>query len=87
MYTEGGIPGGLCYGPYGPFAGTITVSTPNGAPVASRSVRNGHLAHIPLAPGTYDITGRFAFGGGPYSEKVTVRRGYKVRKDVFQIAP
>ena len=87
MYTEGGVPGGLCYGPYGPFAATITVSSPNGAPVASRSVRNGHLAHILLAPGTYDITGRFAFGGGPYSGRVTVRRGYTVREDLFQIAP
>ena len=28
-----------------------------------------------------------AFGAGPYSRKVTVRRGYKVRQDVFEVAP
>src|SRR4029077_8717898 len=43
-----------------PGAGTITVTNPiTGATVASQVVKRGHLATIPLAPGTYTIQGTF----------------------------
>ncbi len=43
-----------------PQAGTLTVSTQAGLPVASRRVRDGHVAIFPLAPGSYVLAGTFA---------------------------
>ena len=91
LYIQGGpVPRPPCKPePRGPYAGRITVSNAKtGRTVASQSVRNGHLAHIRLAPGRYKVSGKFAGGGrASYSPTVRVRRGYKVRQDVFEHVP
>jgi hypothetical protein len=91
LYVQGGaVPPPPCKAkPRGPYAGTITVSNAStGATVASKTVRDGHLAHIPLAPGRYKVSGQFSGGGtSTYSPTVTVRQGYKVRQDVFEDVP
>ena len=67
-----------------PRAGTITVSQRNGGPVvASASVTHGQLAKIPLAPGSYTITGRFADGTKTFPQDVVVPAGKTVRQDVL----
>lgn len=91
LYIQGGpVPPPPCRAqPRGPYAGTIRVTkAKSGAVVARRSVRNGHLAHIKLAPGRYRISGRIS-GGAPAttSPTVTIRRGYKTRQDLFEDVP
>lgn len=46
-----------------PQAGTLTVSTQAGQPVASRRVRDGHVAIFPLRPGSYVLGGTFTSAG------------------------
>lgn len=91
LYVQGGpVPPPPCKPkPRGPYGGRITVTRAStGAMVASRTVRNGHLAHIPLAPGRYKVSGKFASGGSTsYSPTVKVRKGYTVRQDVFEDVP
>jgi hypothetical protein len=91
LYIQGGpVPPPPCKPkPRGPYAGTITVSSAStGMAVASQSVNNGHLAHIPLARGKYTVSGKFAGGGvTTFSATVRVRRGLKVRQDVFEDVP
>ena len=71
--------------PRGPYAATIRVINPHtGATVARQRVKDGHLAHIAVAPGTYKLsTNR----GVTFSPTVKVRRGYKVRQDLFEDVP
>jgi hypothetical protein len=73
-----------------PGAGTITVRDPlTSAIVASETVARGHLATIPLAPGTYTIQGTFANAtingrsGEPPPTTVEIQAGKTVRQDVF----
>jgi hypothetical protein len=76
-----------------PGAGTIAVIDPaSGATVASAGVAKGHLARIPLAPGTYTIDGTFAdatINGVPMtsSRSVTIPAGSTVRQDVAADVP
>jgi hypothetical protein len=90
LYLDGGplsfVP--RC-GPGTPTAGTITVTSPTtGAVVASDNVANGQLATVPLAPGTYTITGTFAHAfvnNQPIETlplQVTIPAGDTVRQDV-----
>lgn len=91
LYIQGGpVPPPPCKPkPRGPYAGTITVANAaTGNTVATKTVRDGHLAHIPLAPGKYRVSGEFTGGGSTsYSPTVNVRQGYKVRQDVFEDVP
>jgi hypothetical protein len=91
LYIQGGaVPAPPCKPePRGPYAGKITVTNARtGETVASASVKDGHLARIPLAPGKYQVSGQFSGGGTTsYSPTVKVRRGYKVRQDVFEDVP
>lgn len=72
-----------------PSPGTIAVTNPStGAVIASDSVASGQLATIPLAPGTYAITGTFAsafVNNQPIKTpplQVTIPAGDAVRQDV-----
>ena len=91
IYVQGGpVPPPPCKPePRGPYAGTITVTNAStGATVATQSVANGHLAHIPLAPGRYQVSGQITGGGSTnYNPTVRIRRGLKVRQDVFEDVP
>lgn len=91
LYIQGGaIPPPPCRPqPRGPYAGTIKVTDPRtGALVARWSVRSGHLAHIKLAPGRYTVSGHIS-GGAPTttSPTIRIRRGHKVRQDLFEDVP
>ena len=91
LYVQGGaIPPPPCRPkPRGPYAGKITVTDPtSGAVVATKSVKNGHLAHIALPAGTYNVSGQIS-GGGPAvsASDVKVRQGDKVRQDLFEDVP
>jgi hypothetical protein len=75
-------------------AGTVTVRDPaNGSIVASQTVTRGHLATIPLAPGTYTIQGTFGNAtingqpGEPFPTTVEIQAGKTVRQDVFLNVP
>jgi len=77
-----------------PGAGTITVrDRANGAIVASQTVTRGHLATIPLPPGTYSIQGTFRGAtinehpGGSFPTTVQILPGHAVRQDVFLSVP
>jgi len=77
-----------------PGAGTITVRDPaNGAIVASQTMTRGHLATIPLAPGTYTIQGTFGDAtingqqGESFPQTVEIPPGKTVRQDVFLNVP
>jgi hypothetical protein len=77
-----------------PGAGTVTVRNPaNGSIVASETVTRGHLATIPLAPGTYTIQGTFASAtvngqpGESLPTTVEIQAGKTVRQDVFLNVP
>ena len=48
-------------------AGTVTISTQAGQPVASRRIRDGHFGIFPLRPGSYVLGGSLA---GPGSAPV-----------------
>ncbi len=91
LYIQGGaVPQPPCKPkPRGPYAGKITVTNPEtGAVVATKSVKNGHLAHIGLPAGIYNVSGQIS-GGGPTlsASGVKVRKGYKVRQDLFEDVP
>jgi hypothetical protein len=67
-----------------PSAGTITVSgRPGGGVVATQAVGDGRLAKIPLPPGSYTITGKFADGGRTFTQDVVIPPGKTVRQDVI----
>lgn len=91
LYIQGGaVPPPPCKPePRGPYAGRITVSNAKtGATVASQAVQDGHLAHISLAPGKYEVSGKFTGGASTsYSPTVKVRQGNRVRQDVFEDVP
>jgi hypothetical protein len=90
LYIQGGpLPPPPCKPqPRGPYAGTIRVTNPRtGSTVARRSVKNGHLAHIRLPAGRYDVTGHFSGGTTTPAVKVRVKTGRKVRQDVFEDVP
>jgi len=77
-----------------PGAGTITVSNAAGTVVvATQSVTDGKFGRIPLAPGTYTLTGTFAnaFSNGQRiktrPQTVTIGRGQTVRQDVVESIP
>ena len=91
LYIQGGaIPPPPCKPkPRGPYAGTITVSDAGtGNVVVTKSVRNGRLAHIPLPPGSYKVSGRIKGGGNTsFSPTVMIKQGYKTRQDLFEDVP
>jgi hypothetical protein len=85
-----------------PGAGTVTVRDPQqtgapangaGALVATQTVAGGHLARIPLAPGTYTVQGTFgdAIRNGEHAVSVpitvTIPAGHTVRADVALSIP
>jgi hypothetical protein len=55
--------------------------------VASHTVSDGQLAHIHLAPGTYNLSGHLSSGFTSPAVKITIRRGYKTRQDAFEDVP
>jgi hypothetical protein len=90
LYIQGGpYPPPPCQPqPRGPYAGTVRVVNPRtGATVARQSVKDGHLAHIRLAPGRYEVTGRFAGGYTTPAVRVGVKAGRRVRQDLFEDVP
>ena len=90
LYVQGGaIPPPPCKPePRGPYAGTIRVINPHtGAVVARQTVANGHLAHIMLAPGRYDVSGHFSGGITTRPLPFRLRTGRKVRLDNFEDVP
>jgi hypothetical protein len=90
MYIQGGaVPPPPCKPkPRGPYAGTIRIfSVQTGKQVAHQTVTNGQLAHIRLAPGTYNLRGHFSSGFTSASVKVKIRQGYKTRQDAFEDVP
>jgi hypothetical protein len=90
LYIQGGpVPPPPCKPePRGPYAGTIRVMNPRtGAIVARQPVKAGHLAHIRLAPGRYSVTGHFSHGITTRAITVGVRRGDRVRQDLFEDVP
>jgi hypothetical protein len=71
--------------PRGPYAATIRVTSPKtGATVASQTVKDGHLAHIAVAPGMYKLT---TSRGATFSPTVKVQHGSVVRQDLFEDVP
>jgi len=76
-----------------PEAGTIAViDGASGARIASVAVATGHLATIPLAPGTYTVDGTFAAAtvngvSMTSSSSVTIPAGRTVRQDVVASVP
>jgi hypothetical protein len=89
LYIQGGaVPPPPCHPePRGPYAGKLTITNRNGTFRATQTVGNGHLAHIPLAPGHYRLNGRLAGGGSTVPVDFTVRAGQKVRQDAFEDVP
>jgi hypothetical protein len=89
LYIQGGAVYPHCRPePRGPYAGTVKVTSQQGGLAARKRVKNGHLAHVRLPPGTYTV--RWKFSGGeasPRSFTVTVQQGEKVRQDGFLDAP
>lgn len=75
--------------PHGPVPGKITVTDQHGQVVATQHARSGHLARIPLAPGTYTVRGRIAPGAlnETPSREFAVRPGETVRQDAFEPVP
>ncbi len=55
--------------------------------MAHQSVKDGHLAHIRLAAGSYNVTGHFSGGITTQAIKVRVKAGRKVRQDMFEDVP
>jgi hypothetical protein len=61
--------------------------------VASQTVTSGHLATIPLAPGTYSIQGKFGDAtinehpGESFPTTIQILPGRTVRQDVFLNVP
>lgn len=91
LYLDGGPP---VYAPRCrvgvPSPGTITISDPaTGATVARVTVARGHLATIPLPPGTYAIDGTFGNASSDglamhsLPQHVTIPAGSTVRQDVI----
>jgi hypothetical protein len=76
-----------------PEAGRITVAArPSGTTVARAGVARGHLATIPLPPGTYTIDATFAdatANGRPMTSSawVTIPPGKTVRLDIVASVP
>jgi hypothetical protein len=73
-----------------PGPGTITVrAAASGAILASQTVTGGHLARIPLPPGSYTVEGTFGDAtinnhpGRSLPTTVTIPPGKTVRQDVF----
>jgi hypothetical protein len=95
LYIAGGpfeiFPGRCRHGT--PGAGTIAViDQASGATVASATITKGHLATIPLAPGTYTIDGTFAdatVNGVPIksSLSITIPAATTVRQDIVASVP
>jgi hypothetical protein len=74
--------------------GTITVrDAASSAIVASQTVTGGHLATIPLAPGTYTVEGTFGNAtinnqaGQSFPTTVQIPAGETVRQDTFLNVP
>ena len=88
LYIQGGaVPPPPCRPePRGPYGGRLVVRN-GGRVVVRRSDASGHLAHIPLAPGTYELRGRITNGPELGSVKVIVRSGQRVRQDLFEDVP
>ena len=77
-----------------PGPGTITVrDAATSAIVASQTVTGGHLAPIPLTPGTYTVEGTFGNAtinnqaGRSLATTVQIAAGETVRQDVFLNVP
>lgn len=90
LYVQGGaVPPPPCKPePRGPYAGTVRVADPRtGRMVAHQSVRDGHLAHIQLPAGLYNVTGHFSGGFTTQAVKVRVKGEHKVRQDLFEDVP
>ena len=88
LYIQGGaVPPPPCRPePRGPYGGMLIVRS-GGQVVVRRNVASGHLAHILLAPGTYERRGRLTNGPELGPVKVIVRSGQRVRQDLFEDVP
>jgi hypothetical protein len=95
LYLDGGPAGRFRRCHRGtPSPGTLTVlDSASGREVATRTIAAGHLATIPLAPGTYTITGAFADAtrdGKPITtlpKEVRIPADRSVREDVVANIP
>jgi hypothetical protein len=89
LYIQGGaVPPPPCHPePRGPYAGTLTITNRAGTFSLTQAVGDGHLAHIPLAPGRYQLNGRLAGGGSTVPVNFIVRSREKVRQDAFEDVP
>lgn len=75
-----------------PDAGTVQVTNASGAIVARKTSTSGHFVELPLAAGTYTITGTFLDATinnahPTKTEQVTIPRGHTVRDDFFLSIP
>jgi hypothetical protein len=96
LFVRGGpaVPYPGCVVPQGvPQAGTIVVlRAGTAAVVTTRTVAEGVLAHIPLAPGRYDLRSTFAHATADAvpitaTATVTITAGHTVRQDVATDVP
>ncbi len=75
-----------------PGAGTVEVTNASGVLVATETSTSGHFVEVPLAAGSYTITGTFlnaVFNGvhPKQSESVVIPLGHSVRQDFFLNIP
>ncbi len=89
LYVQGGaVPPPPCHPePRGPYAGKLTITNQSGTFTATQTVKAGHLAHIRLAPGQYQLSGEMAGGGRTVTADFTVKAGQRVRQDAFEDVP
>jgi hypothetical protein len=75
-----------------PGAGTVVVTGGSGVVVAMQSSTRGHLVTIPLAPGTYSVSGTFkdaSFNGvhPKRTQQIVIPAGDTIRQDFFLDVP
>jgi hypothetical protein len=89
LYVQGGAFVPNCpQEPRGPDGGTVTVRARGGKIVVRRTLSAaGKLFVLPVAPGSYTISARIANGVRLRPVSVTVRKGYTVRRDLFEDVP
>ena len=88
LYVQGGAFIPNCpQEPRGPDGGTVTVSA-HGKTVARETLAAaGKLFVLRVAPGSYTISARIANGVRLAPVSMTVRKGYTIRRDLFEDVP
>ena len=89
LYVQGGALIPDCpQEPRGPDGGTVTLTGPGGRIVARETLgAGGRLFVLAVAPGKYTITAKIAGGVRLQPVPVTVRKGFTVRRDLFEDVP